>query len=149
MAQARAVITGFGIVSPYGHGAAAFSAGIRAGRSATRRISLFDPLDLPCQVAAEVPGFEPEAHLPPDELQRVGRIVPMALAAARECLENAGLADQHLTPEGRTRVGVVIGRRVVLTHEPDQPEISARGGEHRLEIDVPVGDVDREAAAWR
>ncbi|MEE9291297.1 MAG: beta-ketoacyl-[acyl-carrier-protein] synthase family protein [Acidobacteriota bacterium] len=133
MAQARAVITGFGIVSPYGLGAAAFSSGIRAGRSATRRISLFDPLELPCQVAAEVPGFEPEAHLPPDELQRVGRIVPMALAAARECLENAGLADEHLTSEQRAGVGVVIGSGAgAIDFAERQYENYYRQGIHRV-----------------
>jgi 3-oxoacyl-[acyl-carrier-protein] synthase II len=103
------VITGLGIVSPFGSGSTAFLNGIREGRSATRRISLFDPAELPCQVAAEVPDLEPSRHLPADDLQRVGRIVPMALAAARECLTEAGLADGSLDEASLQRIGVIIG----------------------------------------
>ncbi len=103
-----AAITGLGVVSPFGLGVEAFRAGLREGRSATRRISLFDPGDLPCQVAAEVPGFDPAAHLDPEDLPRVGRIVPMAIAAAREALGDAGLPDA-LTAEEVRRIGVIIG----------------------------------------
>ncbi len=103
-----AAITGLGVVSPFGLGVEAFRAGLREGRSATRRITLFDPGDLPCRVAAEVPGFDAAAHLDPEDLPRVGRIVPMAIAAAREALGDAGLPDA-LTAEEVRRIGVIIG----------------------------------------
>ncbi len=102
------VVTGLGVVSPFGHGTEAFLRGLREGRSAARRISLFDPGDLPCQVAAEVPGFDPAAHLGADDLQRVGRIVPLSIAAAREALGDAGLGGE-LSVEARREIGVVIG----------------------------------------
>jgi 3-oxoacyl-[acyl-carrier-protein] synthase II len=119
----RAVITGIGVVSPFGIGAERFRAGIRDGRSATRTISLFDPGDLPCRVAAEVPGFDPARYLLPEDQPRVGRIVPMALAAAREALRDAGIEpagiepedggigseDGGIEPEERRRAGVLIG----------------------------------------
>ncbi len=103
-----AAITGLGVVSPFGLGVEAFRAGLREGRSATRPISLFDPGDLPCRVAAEVPGFDPAAHLDPEDLPRVGRIVPMAIAAAREALRDAGLPDGLTAAEIR-RIGVIVG----------------------------------------
>ncbi|HYS77646.1 MAG TPA: beta-ketoacyl-[acyl-carrier-protein] synthase family protein [Candidatus Dormibacteraeota bacterium] len=103
-----AAITGLGVVSPFGLGAEAFRAGLREGRSATRRITLFDPGDLPCRVAAEVPGFDAAAHLDPEDLPRVGRIVPMAIAAAREALRDAGIPDGLTHAEVR-RIGVIIG----------------------------------------
>jgi 3-oxoacyl-[acyl-carrier-protein] synthase II len=103
-----AVVTGLGVVSPFGMGVEAFRAGLRRGRSATRRISLFDPGDLPCQVAAEVEGFDPAVFLDKEDQPRVGRIVPMAIAAAREALEDAGLSGD--LPAGDRRViGVIIG----------------------------------------
>ena len=104
---ARAVVTGIGVVSPFGIGSDLFRAGIREGRSATRPISLFDPGDLPCRVAAEVPGFDPAEYLPPEDLPRVGRIVPMALAAARAALRDAGIDGLDL--EERRRAGVLVG----------------------------------------
>ena len=103
-----AVVTGLGVVSPFGVGVEPFLRGLREGRSAARRITLFDPDDLPCQVAAEVPSFDPAAHLDPEDLQRVGRIVPLSIAAAREALDDAGLSGD-LPLEARRTVGVVIG----------------------------------------
>jgi 3-oxoacyl-[acyl-carrier-protein] synthase II len=105
----RAVITGIGVVSPFGMGTGDFLAGLREGRSATRTVSLFDPQDLPCRVAAEVPGFDPSAHVPPEDLQRVGRVVPMAIAATREALADAGIDQESLGRRERQAIGVVIG----------------------------------------
>jgi 3-oxoacyl-[acyl-carrier-protein] synthase II len=109
MSGRRVVITGMGIVSPFGHGRQAFFEGMREGRSATRRIALFDPAELPCQVAAEVPGFDPAAHLPPEDLARVGRVVPLAIAAADEALGDASLDARSLAPEAKAQIGVIIG----------------------------------------
>jgi 3-oxoacyl-[acyl-carrier-protein] synthase II len=112
----RAVVTGLGVMSPFGAGAGRFERGLRDGRSATRRVTLFDPGDLPCRVVAEVPGFDPEAHLDPADRPRVGRIVPLALAAAREALASAGLAPAGAgaASDGSAagvlrRAGVIVG----------------------------------------
>src|SRR5207249_11344474 len=103
-----AVVTGLGVVSPFGLGVDAYLRGLRDGTSATRRITLFDPEELPCQVAAEVPGFDPAAHLDAEDLPRVGRIVPLSIVAAREALLDAGLAGD--ASQGiRGDVGVMIG----------------------------------------
>lgn len=106
------MITGLGAVSPYGAGRIAFLEGIRQGRSAVRRISLFDPSALASQVAGEVPDFHPEEILPADDLRRTGRIVPMALLAAREAVEDAGLPlnGDKKVPEGDSRnLGIILG----------------------------------------
>jgi 3-oxoacyl-[acyl-carrier-protein] synthase II len=109
MSGRRAVITGLGVISPFGTGVGAFEQGLRAGRSATRGITLFDPDDLPCRVAAEVPGFDPDALLDPADRARVGRIVPMAIAAAREALVAAGLPPDANGTDGHRAHGVILG----------------------------------------
>jgi 3-oxoacyl-[acyl-carrier-protein] synthase II len=110
MNRLRAVITGLGVVSPFGLGVEEFRRGLQEGRSATRRVTLFDPGDLPSQVAAEVPGFDPAAHVSPSDRQRVGRIVPMAILAAREALQAARIEGDATLPEGeRRRIGVLLG----------------------------------------
>jgi 3-oxoacyl-[acyl-carrier-protein] synthase II len=130
---ARAVITGIGVVSPFGLGLRAFREGLRDGRSATRAISLFDPDDLPCRVAAEVPGLDPRAILPPEDLPRVGRIVPMAAAAAREALEDARILDDEFPDETRRRIGVVIGSGAgAIDYAERQYETYYRDGIHRV-----------------
>jgi 3-oxoacyl-[acyl-carrier-protein] synthase II len=113
----RAVITGIGIVSPFGHGWDAWVNGLRSGASATRRISLFDPLHpvpgdnrvaaLPSHVAAEVPNFERQVWLHPKDYDRVPRVVPLALAAAHEALTSAGFDTR--TPRAQNDIAVVLG----------------------------------------
>jgi 3-oxoacyl-[acyl-carrier-protein] synthase II len=127
-----AVVTGLGVVSPFGVGVEAFRAGLRRGRSATRRIGLFDPGDLPCQVAAEVPGFDARAFLDPDDLTRVGRVVPLAFAAAREAIEDAGLRD-GLSEDGYRAIGVVLGTGAgAIDFAERQYEAYYRSGIHRV-----------------
>ena len=105
----RAVITGIGVVSPFGMGSERFLQGIRAGRGAVRVISLFDPGDLPCRVAAEVPGFEAASVLSEEDLDRVGRIVPLSVVAAREALADAGLEGEALGEAERRDFAVLVG----------------------------------------
>ncbi|HZM70214.1 MAG TPA: beta-ketoacyl-[acyl-carrier-protein] synthase family protein [Candidatus Cryosericum sp.] len=133
MRASRAVVTGIGVVSPFGMGAEAFRRGIAEGRSATRRATLFDPGDLPCQVAAEVPDFDPADHVPASDLKRVGRVVPMALAAAREALAAAGLMNGGLPAEVRRRIGVVVGSGAgAVDFAERQYEAYYRQGIHRV-----------------
>lgn len=105
----RVVITGIGALSPFGIGVEVFSRGLTEGRSGSRRLSLFqDPL-LESQVTAEVPGFDPGLYIEEKDLKRVPRVVPMALGAAREALESAGISLKELSHEDLQKIGVVIG----------------------------------------
>jgi len=74
-----------------------------------RRISLFDPKGLPCTIAAELPGFDPLSVLPAKELRHLSRAVPMAIAAAREAFQDAGIDPSSLTVEERREIGVFLG----------------------------------------
>jgi 3-oxoacyl-[acyl-carrier-protein] synthase II len=105
----RVVVTGLGAVSPNGIGVRAFWEATRAGSSGIDTIRLFDPEPLPCRVAAEVKEFRPEDFLPPQELRRMGRAVPFALAAAREALDMAKVSTAAMNLEERRSWGVVLG----------------------------------------
>ena len=133
MNRMRAVITGLGIVSPFGLGVEPFRQGIREGRSATRTATLFDPGDLPCRVTAEAPGFDPAQHVPRNDLQRVGRVVPMALAAAREALAGAGVESGSIGEQERRRIGVIIGSGAgAIDFAERQYEAYYKQGIHRV-----------------
>ncbi len=101
------VITGIGVVSPIGVGVPSFVGGLRAGRSGVRAI---DPHErVRSSAAAVVAGFDAAAALGNDaEVARVPRLVPMALRAAREALDGAGLRVGGTGKESR-RTGVVLG----------------------------------------
>jgi 3-oxoacyl-[acyl-carrier-protein] synthase II len=54
----RVVITGIGIVSPNGMGKEAFCRAILEGKSGVKRISRFDPTNLPVHIAGEISDFD-------------------------------------------------------------------------------------------
>lgn len=105
----RVVITGMGCVTPIGIGREAFWHGLASGASGVRRIESFDASASPVQIAAEVRGFDWEAQVEPRDRRHVPRTVPLALAAAREALNDAGLQASDFDLEERRAFGVVLG----------------------------------------
>lgn len=105
----RVVITGFGCMTPIGHGRGQFWDGLRTGRSGVRPIGSFDPGDSSVTIAAEVIDFDWESQINPKDRKHVPRTVPLALASAREALEDAAINPAELSLEQRRRFGVVLG----------------------------------------
>ena len=105
----RVAITGMGCVSALGCGVAAFWQGLLAGRSAERRISLFDPARLAVPVAAEVPSYDPARHFPAKKLDFLDRFAQFALLAASEALRDSGLEPAR---GDQARAGVALGTGV-------------------------------------
>ncbi|WP_131741033.1 beta-ketoacyl-[acyl-carrier-protein] synthase family protein [Actinomadura roseirufa] len=97
-------VTGIGLVTPAGIGAAASWEGVCRGRSAAAR----DPrlADLPVDIACAVPGFSPAEHVGRRSALMHDRHVQLAIPAAREAVADAAL--DPATWDG-ARVGVVIG----------------------------------------
>src|SRR5713101_7297261 len=98
-----------GTVSPNGVGNAAFSVAILKGQSGVRRISRFDPSDIPVQIAGEVADFDELAWVEKRERKHVSRVLPLALAAATEALREAGIDPASLLLEEKRRFGVILG----------------------------------------
>jgi 3-oxoacyl-[acyl-carrier-protein] synthase II len=105
----RVVVTGIGCVTPLGIGREAFWDALIAGKSGVRRIEAFDTSSSPVKIAAEVPDFNWEAQLNPKDRKHVPRTVPLALAATREALEDAGVFPNDLSLAERRAMGVVLG----------------------------------------
>jgi 3-oxoacyl-[acyl-carrier-protein] synthase II len=98
-----------GAVSPNGIGRDAFAEAILAGTSGVRRISHFDPSEIPVQIAGEVRDFDELAWVEKRERKHVSRVLPLALAAASEALNHAGLDEASLPIEERRRFAVILG----------------------------------------
>jgi 3-oxoacyl-[acyl-carrier-protein] synthase II len=105
----RVVITGFGCVTPIGIGREAFWNGLKNGTSGVRRIESFDVSKSPVKIAAQVVDFDWEAQLGPKDRKHVPRTVPLALAAAREAIKDAGIEVESLSVAERQQIGVQIG----------------------------------------
>lgn len=98
-----------GVVSPNGIGTAAFSEAVLEGRSGVGRIGRFDPSAIQVQIAGEVSNFDELAWVEKKERKHVSRVLPLALCAATEALETAGVNTASLSLEERRRFGVIIG----------------------------------------
>ena len=105
----RVVITGMGCVTPIGMGREAFWTALQNGDSGVRRIESFDVADSPVKIAAEVRDFDWEAELNAKDRKHVPRTVPLALAAAREALADAGIHTSDLSLDERREIGVELG----------------------------------------
>lgn len=105
----RVVITGMGCVTPIGIGREAFWRALINGESGVRRITSFDVTNSRVKIAAEITGFDWEAQLNPKDRKHVARTVPLALAAAREALQDAQLTAENFTMDERRAFGVVLG----------------------------------------
>jgi 3-oxoacyl-[acyl-carrier-protein] synthase II len=105
----RVVITGFGCVTPIGIGREDFWRGLEQGRSGVRRIESFDASQFDIRIAAEIPEFDWKDQLNPKDRQHVPRTVPLALAAAREAVEDSQIDIDSLSTEDRRRFGVILG----------------------------------------
>lgn len=98
-----------GCVTPIGIGREAFWSALQRGDSGVRRIESFDVSNSPVKIAAQVRDFDWEAQLGPKDRKHVPRTVPLALAAAREAFQDAGIYPQDLSNEERQQIGVQLG----------------------------------------
>ena len=117
----RVVVTGIGLVTPLGSGVDVSWRRILAGESGAGRITAFDPEDLACQVACEVPrvdgrggggpdyegAFDPDQVMSPKDQRRIDDFILYGVAAADEAVRDSGWVPQ--TEEDRERSGVIIG----------------------------------------
>ncbi len=105
----RVVITGLGAISPNGLGAEAFDRANRDGVSGVSAIDLFDTSHLASRVAGIVRDVELTDALDRRQLRVVSRTVPLAILAAREALESAGLKPDAFDLETRRALGFILG----------------------------------------
>ncbi|MEY2412229.1 MAG: 3-oxoacyl-[acyl-carrier-protein] synthase [Acidobacteriaceae bacterium] len=105
----RVVITGMGVVSPNGIGKQAFCRAILDGKSGIKRISRFDPSDLPVHIAGEIADFDESAWIDARERKHVSRVVPLAVAASHEAIQDAGLDPSAMSMDEKREIGVILG----------------------------------------
>jgi 3-oxoacyl-[acyl-carrier-protein] synthase II len=104
MEKRRVVVTGMGVVAPNGIGVDNFWDSLVNGRSGVRKITHFDASSYPCQVAAEVPDFDPTDYMDPKTAKRLDRFAQFALAASKMAFEDSKLNLNLIDPY---RIGVI------------------------------------------
>ncbi len=87
----RIVITGMGLVSPLGNTVEGFWDGLLAGRSGIGPITAFDTTDFSVRIAGECGDFDPAPLLDKRTAKRLDRFAQIAICAAKDAFDSAGL----------------------------------------------------------
>lgn len=113
----RVVVTGMGIVSPFGLGVGRNWSCITSGQSGVRKIDHFDASGFASQVAGLIPkstdenpkdgAFNVDLFVPPKEQRKMDPFIAYGIAAAVEAIEDSGWMPED--DESRERTGVLIG----------------------------------------
>lgn len=110
----RVVITGAGSINALGEGVAAFAAGLRAGRCGIAAVTVLESHGYRSACAAEVAGLAAPAWVPPPIARRTSRSDCLALIAAKEALQEAGI------DRDAGELGVVMGATTGGMHSSEE-----------------------------
>ena len=110
MTKKRVVVTGLGIVSPYGCGIEKFWNSIITGKSGIKKFTRIPLEGHLVEFGGEVTTFEDEVLegnlIDPKEMKRMDRFTQFAVVASDEAVKDSGL---DISKEDPYRVGVVVG----------------------------------------
>jgi len=138
MNRRRVVITGLGAITVLGNTIDTFWNNLLQGQSGIRRITQFDASMLPCQIAGEIPDFDPGEYMDRKEARRISRSAQVALAAAQIAVSDAGLPANMPDAE---RAGVVFGTAIGGLDRFDEAitQMRAHGYERTNPFSIPAG----------
>lgn len=109
----RVVVTGLGIVSPFGRGVDYNWKNIVEGKSGIREIEGVDLKDIPVRIAGQVPfgkeenQFDPDTVMAPKDQKKVDKFILYGLAAGGDAIEDSGWKPE--SDEDQFRSGVMMG----------------------------------------
>ena len=122
------VITGMGIVSPIGCGETDFWNALLSGKSGAGPVGGFDTSELPRGIACQVRD-------PIDVDAPVGRASKLAIAAAREAIQSAGITKKHLDLRRTTiTIGTTMGETEFIERRLHADDADWLSDEHVREI---------------
>jgi 3-oxoacyl-[acyl-carrier-protein] synthase II len=149
--MARAVvITGVGAVSAMGVGAAALWAGLVEGRSGLGPVTRFDASGFASSIAGQVPAGFAGKDFVPKHYRKATKVmaldIELAVAAAKEAAESAGLVTRGMLGEDATdgtsyspeRMGCHVGAGLIAAESDELAAalVTARREQGRPEVDL-------------
>lgn len=102
----RVVITGLGAITPIGNNVNEFFENVKAGKCGIDFINTFDTEAFSVKLAAQVKNFDPKQYMDAKEARRMDRFSQLAVAAAKEAMEDSKL---NLESVNKERFGVIVG----------------------------------------
>src|SRR5579859_4896899 len=93
----RVVVTGIGLVTPFGIGTENNWRRLIAGESGIRAVQSFDVSDMPARIAGQVPHgdrssnlFNADDWVPPKDQRKMDDFIIFAMCAAAQAVEDSG-----------------------------------------------------------
>lgn len=141
----RIAVTGIGVVTPTGVGAAAMWESLAAGRSGISAIEHFDASDYTTRFAGYVKDFDHEAVIDRKDARRMARFQQFAMVAAAEAMADAGL--ETIDDELALRAGCIVGSGIggLDIMEQQDAVLKERGPSRIIPTLVPMMIVDLAA----
>ncbi|MGE5243090.1 MAG: beta-ketoacyl-[acyl-carrier-protein] synthase family protein [Betaproteobacteria bacterium] len=129
----RVVVTGLGVVTPFGCDPRALWDALASGRSGVRAVESVDGSPGVSTIGAPVADFEARSHIDPKSLRLMSPAVAFGVAAAQLAAGDSGCAFEAIDPG---RFGVFVGSR---GHSSDRQDLlpavraASRSGSFRLD----------------
>jgi 3-oxoacyl-[acyl-carrier-protein] synthase II len=135
--EKRVVITGMGVVSPYGAGHEILWDSVIAGKSGIGEITAFDTTDFTTKIAGEVRDFNPDDFMNRKESKRYDRFLQFSKAAVKMCMDDSKF---EVTEDNAHEVGVSIGSGIggMKTWEETHETLLSKGPSRVSPFFIPM-----------
>jgi len=133
----RVVVTGLGLVTPVGNDVESTWDALLDGKPGAAPITKFNASNQQVRFACEVKGFDPLQYIDRKEARRYDLFAQLALAAAHQAINQAGLEGRFPSPD---RTGVVIGSGIggMQTYEDNCSLYLTKGPDRVSPFFVPM-----------
>lgn len=137
----RVVVTGMGVVSPFGVGLDLFWDNLVKGNSGIKTLTIVDLPEHPVKFGGECSDFDPDMYLDKKENKKMDRYTQLGAVAAIEAVKDSGLDLEKIDP---TRFGVYVGSASggMATIEKNHQAIMEKGPTKCSPFTVPMMIVD-------
>lgn len=140
----RVVVTGIGLVTPFGRGKDINWNSLKESKSAIRKLEGFDTSILSVKIGGQIPRgdgpgqFNPDDTLEPKEQNRVDPFITYGICAATDAVEDSGWKPEN--DEDQNRTGVVIGSGIggLQTIGENQMILSEKGPKRISPFFIPA-----------
>lgn len=132
----RVVVTGLGAVTPLGNNVKDTWDGLKNGKCGIAQITQFDTENFKAKLAAEVKDFDPKEYLEVNEVLRTDRYAQLAVAAAKQAVDESGI-EGNVEPE---RFAVMFGTGIggIGTFEREHTKLMEKGPRRVSPLFIPM-----------
>jgi 3-oxoacyl-[acyl-carrier-protein] synthase II len=134
----RVVITGMGVVTPYGMNLDNFWNSIVEGKSAISTITRFDPTDYAVKIAGQVPAIENlDEFIDPKEQKKMDLFIHYGVVAATLAIRDSGLS---FTDQMKERTGVFASSGIggLVTIQENHRRLMEKGPRRISPLFIPM-----------